>query len=205
MISVSPPTEFRSQTLYKAVDAVWSDRHNLAPVEKIQSGINDFGNAVKGFRDFWKDKNDKLKQAEIEGSPTAAQAPVLKKDVSDARAFMGTIVDRSLHFGHPAILKRYVLPCPDPLSLFMTRIPFHHDVHWIFRSTCGASLTFRLLPTALKVFEIHISAHVCEDSTCSGVARGPVELHLFYIALRLFHAPERCAQLHLLQSARSLF
>ncbi|RMZ91942.1 hypothetical protein DV736_g832, partial [Chaetothyriales sp. CBS 134916] len=105
MLTVSMPTEFRSQCLYKVVDAVWCDRNNPAPVDKIKSGINDFGTVVKAFRDSWKDKNEKLKKAEIEGSPTTSDAPKLKKDVSDDRTYMGRLMDQTLNFGHPAVLK----------------------------------------------------------------------------------------------------
>ncbi|RMZ79616.1 hypothetical protein DV737_g3319, partial [Chaetothyriales sp. CBS 132003] len=105
MLTVAMPTEFRSQSLYKVVDAVWCDRNNPAPVDKIKSGINDFGTVVKAFRDSWKEKNEKLKKAEIEGSSTASNAPKLKKDVSDDRTYMGLLMDRALKFGHPAVLK----------------------------------------------------------------------------------------------------
>ncbi|RMD40982.1 hypothetical protein DV735_g4157, partial [Chaetothyriales sp. CBS 134920] len=105
VLTVSMPTEFRSQSLYKVVDAVWCDRNNPAPLDKIKSGVNDFGTVVKAFRDSWKDKNEKLKKAEIEGSPTASDAPRLKKDVSDDRTYMGLLMDRALKFGHPAVLK----------------------------------------------------------------------------------------------------
>ena len=113
-LTISMPPDFRGQSLYKATDAVWCDRNNPAPVEKVQTGIADFGNTVKAFRDSWKTKNENLKKAENENS-TSAQIPLLKKDVGDDRAFMDTIMVYALRFGHPAILKRYVTTSIKPL------------------------------------------------------------------------------------------
>jgi hypothetical protein len=90
------------------VQAVWSPRNLSAPVEKIKSGIVQFGDTIRALRDSWKDKNESLKKAELPHSSTAAHATQLKADVAHYRQIVETVINRSLQHAHPAILKRYV-------------------------------------------------------------------------------------------------
>lgn len=109
-LTVSAPTDERGKALYNAVQAVWSPRNKAAPPEKIRSGIASFGDTVRGLRDAWKAKNDSLRKAELPDSPTAGHAAGLKEEVARYRQVMESVMARSLLYGHPAIVKRYVFP-----------------------------------------------------------------------------------------------
>lgn len=107
-LTVSAPTDERGKALYNAVQAVWSPRNKSAPPEKIRNGIASFGDTVRGLRDAWKSRNDSLRKAELPDSPTAADAALLKDEVARYRQVMESVMARSLLYGHPAIVKRYV-------------------------------------------------------------------------------------------------
>jgi hypothetical protein len=109
MISVSLPTDERVKYPFLAVKAVWSPRNKPASVEKIRSGISEFGETIRSLRDAWKARNDQLKKAELEKSPTASDAPRLKGEVAQYRQTAETLMNKSLLFAHPFVLKRYVL------------------------------------------------------------------------------------------------
>jgi len=115
VLTVSAPTDERGKAIYDAVNAVWSPRNKSAPAEKIRSGIAGFGDTVRGLRDSWKSKNDNLRKAELPNSPTASEATRLKEEAARYRSAMEVVMARSLTFGHPAVVKRYV----------HTPIPFH--------------------------------------------------------------------------------
>lgn len=115
VLTVAAPTDERGKAIYDAVSAVWSPRNKSAPAEKIRSGIAGFGDTVRGLRDSWKLKNDNLRKAELPNSPTAGEASRLKEEAARYRTAMEIVMARSLTFGHPAVIKRYV---HDP-------IPFH--------------------------------------------------------------------------------
>ena len=110
LLSVQMPTDEKGKAMYQAVQAVWSPRNLTAPVEKIKSGMAQFGDTIKGLRDSWKDKNESLRKAELPNAATAGNIPQLKADVAHYRQIVETVVNRSLQHGHPAILKRYVTP-----------------------------------------------------------------------------------------------
>lgn len=115
VLTVSAPTDERGRILYDAVNAVWSPRNKSAPAEKIRSGIAGFGDTVRSLRDSWKLKNDNLRKAELPNSPTAAEATRLKEEVARYRSAMEVVMARSLIFGHPAVVTRYVSsPKPSP-------------------------------------------------------------------------------------------
>ena len=116
LLSVQVPTDERGRAMYQAVQAVWSPRNLTAPVEKMKSGMAQFGDTIKALRDSWKDKNESLRKAELPNSPTAGLIPKLKADVAHYRLTVETVVNRSLQHAHPAILKRYV---------FLLTIPYH--------------------------------------------------------------------------------
>lgn len=116
VLTVSAPTDERGKAIYDAVSAVWSPRNKSAPAEKIRSGIAGFGDTVRGLRDSWKLKNDNLRKAELPDSPTASEATRLKEEAARYRSAMEVVMARSLTFGHPAVVKRYV----------HTPIPFHN-------------------------------------------------------------------------------
>ncbi|ETN41482.1 uncharacterized protein HMPREF1541_03418 [Cyphellophora europaea CBS 101466] len=105
MISVSPPTDERVRAVFNAVKAVWYPRNKTAPVEKIKSGVVDFGETIKTLRDAWKARNESLKKAEHEGSSTAADAPRLKAEVAQYRQTMENLINKSMLFAHPAIIR----------------------------------------------------------------------------------------------------
>lgn len=109
MISVGPPGEERARAVYDAVKAVWSPRNKTAPTEKIKTGVIQFGDIVKGLRDQWKARNDSLKKAEADGSPTASDAPRLREETAQYRSTMETLVLKATTFAHQAILRRYVV------------------------------------------------------------------------------------------------
>jgi hypothetical protein len=117
MLTLQMPVDVRSKAVYQAVKAVWSPRNLPAPVDKIKSGLVQFGDVVKGLRDSWKEKNESLKKAELPNAPTAANAPQLKNEVAQYRQLVETVVQQSLLLAHPAILKRYVF-FPAQLKLF---------------------------------------------------------------------------------------
>ena len=121
LLSVQMPTDEKGKAMYQAVQAVWSPRNLSASVEKIKSGIAQFGDIVKALRDSWKDKNESLKKAELPNSLTAGLATQLKGDVAHYRQTVETVINRSLQHAHPAILKRYV-NFPSQSSLMHTRI-----------------------------------------------------------------------------------
>ncbi len=110
LLSVQMPTDEKGRAMYQAVQAVWSPRNQTAPVEKIKSGIAQFGDTIKALRDSWKDKNESLRKAELPNAATAAYIPQLKEGVAHYRQIVETVVNRSLQHAHPAILKRYVFP-----------------------------------------------------------------------------------------------
>jgi hypothetical protein len=112
LLSVSMPSDERGKALYRAVQAVWSPRNKGVDAEKIRAGITGFGETIKALRDSWKTKQDSLRKAELENSPTAADAPKLKEEVARYRQVMEAAMSRSLQYGHPAIVKRYVIPPP---------------------------------------------------------------------------------------------
>ena len=119
LLSVQTPTDEKGKAMYLAVQAVWSPRNLTAPVDKIKSGIAQYGDTVKAIRDSWKDKNESLRKAELPNAASAAYIPQLKEDVAHYRQIVETVVIRSLQHAHPAILKRYVV-----LSLFPTVVMF---------------------------------------------------------------------------------
>lgn len=117
VLSVMMPTDERGKALYNAVMAVWTPRNKSAPVEKVKSGIALFGDTVKALRDAWKAKNESLKKAELPNAPTAPLVPQLKADVAHYRQVMESVIGRSLQFGHPAILRRYVTISPSQFRM----------------------------------------------------------------------------------------
>jgi hypothetical protein len=118
----------REKAVRSAVEAVWHPRNRPAPPEKIRTGIVGFGEAVRGLRDLWKAKNDKLKQAELENSQTAADAPRLKEEVANYRRAAEQLMTRSQMYGHPSVVKRYVSP-------FITLPPQLDQVDWVASCT----------------------------------------------------------------------
>lgn len=106
VIAVAPPTDARAKVVFDAVAAVWSPRNKAAETAKIKSGITQFGGMIRAWRDQWKTRNDNLKKAEADQSPTAQDAPALRQETSQYRQTMELLVNRTLNFGHPAILKR---------------------------------------------------------------------------------------------------
>ena len=112
ILTVSAPTDERGKALYSAVQAVWTPRNRPVTPEKIRNGIASFGEVVRSLRDSWKSKNDSLKKAELPNSATALQAAHLKDEVQRYRASMESIMVRANHFGHPAVVKRYVILPP---------------------------------------------------------------------------------------------
>lgn len=124
LLCVSKPTDERGRALYDAVQAVWYPRNKPVPAEKIRSAIAAFGETVRGLRDAWKAKNDSLRKAEIPNSPTASQAGQLKEDVARYRQVMESVMARSLLYGHPAIVKRYVLARISPSLCHFVWAPY---------------------------------------------------------------------------------
>lgn len=110
LLTVSAPTDERGKALYNAVQAVWSPRNKPASPEKIRSGIVGFAETVRNLRDAWKAKNDMLRKAELPNSPTAGDAVALKDEVARYRQVTESVMSRSLLYGHPSIVKRYVVP-----------------------------------------------------------------------------------------------
>ena len=110
LLTVSAPTDERGKALYNAVQAVWSPRNKPASPEKVRSGIVGFADTVRALRDAWKAKNDVLRKAELPNSPTAGDAVALKDEVARYRQVTESVMARSLLYGHPSIVKRYVVP-----------------------------------------------------------------------------------------------
>ena len=119
LLTVSAPTDERGKALFNAVQAVWTPRNRPASPDKIRSGIAAFGETVRALRDAWKAKNDSLKKAELPTSPTAAEVPRLKDDVAHYRQVMESVMARSLFFGHPSVVSRYVPP-PSPRTTLVS-------------------------------------------------------------------------------------
>jgi hypothetical protein len=130
VLMVLAPTDERGKALYDAVSAVWSPRNKSAPAEKIRSGIAGFGDTVRGLRDSWKLKNDNLRKAELPNSPTAGDASRLKEEAARYRSAMEVVMARSLTFGHPAVIKRYV---HDPIPFQNTEGKRRHDHFYLRR------------------------------------------------------------------------
>src|SRR6202012_4948485 len=108
LLAVSMPTDERGKALYRVVQAVWSPRNKSVDPEQVRSGIANYGDTIRGLRDAWKTKNESLRKAELPNSQTAADAPRLKDEVARYRQLLETVMLRSLQYGHPAIVKRYV-------------------------------------------------------------------------------------------------
>lgn len=108
VLTVSAPTDERGKAIHDAVSAVWSPRNKPALAETIRSGIAGFGDTIRSLRDAWKLKNDNLRKAELPDSPTASEANKLKEEAARYRSSMEVVMSRSLTFGHPAVVKRYV-------------------------------------------------------------------------------------------------
>ena len=134
LLSVQMPTDEKGRAMYLAVQAVWSPRNLNAPVDKIKSGIAQFGDTIKAIRDSWKDKNESLRRAELPNAATAAYIPQLKEDVAHYRQIVETVVNRSLQHAHPAILKRYVIP-----TLFSAGVKFVHALLVAFQTMIKTS------------------------------------------------------------------
>ena len=126
LLTVSMPTDERGKALYNAVQAVWSPRNKSADPEKVRSGIAGFADTIRGLRDAWKTKNESLRKSELPNSPIAADAPRLKEEVARYRQLLETVMQRSLLYGHPAIVKRYVHPL---LSLRICACPVPRLMH----------------------------------------------------------------------------
>lgn len=109
VLSIPPPTEEGQRAQYLAVHAVFSPRNKPAPPEKVRGGIASFGDAVRSLRDAWKVKNENLRKAELPDSPTAKDADALKREVARYRSLIQEVMTRSSNFGHPSIVKRYVV------------------------------------------------------------------------------------------------
>jgi hypothetical protein len=131
LLLVQIPTDDKGKAMYLAVQAVWSPRNQTAPVEKIKSGVAQFGDTIKALRDSWKDKNDSLKKAELPNSTTAANAPQLKADVAHNRQIVETVVNRTLQYAHPAILKRYVVLSTPSVVLLSLAMPTGPGMEWL--------------------------------------------------------------------------
>ena len=125
LIAVNPLPNPRAKAIHEAVRAVWCPRNKNAPTPKIKSGIADFGVVIRGLRDQWKDKNDQLKKAEVDKSPTAADAPRLREETAQFRSTVEQLCDKTVAFGHPAILKRYVSSLPLPSLITTIPDPLH--------------------------------------------------------------------------------
>jgi hypothetical protein len=117
ILTLQMPVDIRNRAIFQAVKAVWSPRNLPAPVDKIKSGLVQFGEVVKGLRDSWKEKNESLKKAELPNASTAANAPQLKNEVAQYRQLVEVVVQQSLSLAHPAVLKRYVSFLP-PSRMF---------------------------------------------------------------------------------------
>lgn len=109
IITIARPETFKERLLWEAVDSVWTPRNKPASSEKIVAAIKFIGEAVRGLREQWKSQNEKLKKAELPNSETSAHAPQLKHLVGQLREIMETLAARVTKWGHPSILKRYVL------------------------------------------------------------------------------------------------
>lgn len=109
ILSIDLPTEEGQKAQYLAVHAVFSPRNKPATPEKVRGGIASFGDSVRALRDSWKVKNENLRKAELPDSPTAKDADALKKEVARYRSLIQEVMTRSLNFGHPSIVKRYVI------------------------------------------------------------------------------------------------
>lgn len=107
-LSITKPTDDRGKLLWEVMDAVWTPRNKPADPDKIRSGIKFVGDTVRMLRDKWKAQNERLKQAELPASNTAASVDALKAATTNSRELMETLVIRITRFGHPSILRRYV-------------------------------------------------------------------------------------------------
>jgi hypothetical protein len=153
LLTVAPPTDERGRALYSAVQAVWSPRNRPAAPEKIRNGIAGFGETVRSLRDAWKAKNESLRKAELPDSPTATDAASLKEEVARYRQAMESVAARSLLFGHPAIVKRYVFPCFSPdTGEHRPRPSAHHRV-----AQNGLS---HLIVSMIVVQIVHVARHL---------------------------------------------
>ena len=112
-ISISKPEEKRAAFRWDLVDAVWSDRKHAATPEKIRSAVKFVGDRIRGLRDTWKEANDQLKKAEN----SKQQTDGLKQQVLNYREWMEWGISQILQWGHPSILKRYVLPQPPAFDI----------------------------------------------------------------------------------------
>lgn len=109
IITVAKPETYKEKLLWEVVDAVWTPRNKPASSEKIVSAIKSVGEAVRGLREQWKSQNEKLKKAELPNSEASGHAPQLKQLVGHLREIMESLAARVTKWGHPSILKRYVL------------------------------------------------------------------------------------------------
>jgi hypothetical protein len=112
LITVAPPTDARTRAIYDAIKAVWQPRNKPAQIALTKAGISRFGDVIRGLRDQWKTRNDNLKKAEADQSPTAANAPALRAETAQYRQTTEILVNKTAAFGHHAVLKRYVLDYP---------------------------------------------------------------------------------------------
>lgn len=150
---MAAPTEEGQRAQYYAVQAVFSPRNKPASAEKVRSGIAGYGDAVRALRDAWKVKNDNLKKAELPNSPTAQEADALKKEVARYRQLMEEVMTRSLKYGHPSIVKRYVvLQIPPAIIVYSTPIIY----------LALASRRYQPISQTLSLKDVHLQVFGCQ-------------------------------------------
>ena len=109
---ISPlPTERPSTPLgavrYDTIRSLWRPKSHSTSSEQIRKALVDFWEVIRTIRDRWKADTAAVKQAEE--AKKNSELPLLRDRVKSQRDMMEAAIKASLEFGHPEIIRMYVL------------------------------------------------------------------------------------------------
>lgn len=188
VITIAKPDGYKDKLLWEAVDSVWTPRNKPASSEKIVAAIKFVGEAVRGLREQWKSYNEKLKKAELPNSETSLEAPQLKQLVGQLREIMEILAARVTKWGHPSILKRYVLSS-HPLLTYSHRICIL-DITSFSREACVRLILIMICQVSLETWLPHgglaIPASHLTSECIAAVVHSSIPCHIVVSSTNLF-------------------
>jgi len=102
------PPEPLKAVRYDTIKAVWLPRQRPAEADKIRNALKDFWEVVRTIRDRWKIDGEAVKKAEE--AKKVNELPLLRERVRNQREMLEMALQSANEFGHPEILRLYVLP-----------------------------------------------------------------------------------------------
>lgn len=101
------PTTPLEAVRYDTIRSLWRPKNRSTGSEQIRKALVDFWEVVRTIRDRWKADTAAVKQAEE--AKKNSELPLLRDRVRSQRDMMEATIKASLEFGHPDIIRMYVL------------------------------------------------------------------------------------------------